>query len=165
VLDLAGGKLAHALVANPEQTLLLANSGGYGFVCQARDLEARSKAGKQFIGLEADETLLLPICLRPEHTLVAVLSKAGRLHVFDLKEVKTLHSGGRGVQLLALQTEDTLLSCVALAAGQNLILQGLSKTGKPKQQVLGLEQLAHLKGPRGRKGKEHGVGFTVCCLA
>lgn len=154
VVELGGGTLAHALAVPSGTPLLLAGSGGYGFVCQACNLDSRLKAGKQFVSINEGEHLLKPVVLAPTDDRVAVISKAGRFHVFTLDEVKTLAGGGRGVQLLPLEEGDELIACVAFGPAQALVVQGLGRGGKEKEEVIKPAELAERLGKRGRKGRE-----------
>jgi topoisomerase-4 subunit A len=112
------------------------------------------KAGKQFVSINEGEHLLKPVVLAPTDDRVAVMSKAGRFHVFTLDEVKTLAGGGRGVQLLPLEEGDGLIACVAFGPAQALVVQGLGRGGKEKEEVIKPAELAERLGKRGRKGRE-----------
>jgi topoisomerase-4 subunit A len=158
LVELNGGSLVHAFAAAGSQPVLVAGSGGYGFVCQASNMDSRMKAGKQFVSLSEGESLLPPLLLKPTDDRVAVLSKSGRFHVFMLDEVKQL-SGGRGVQLLPLEDGDSLLSVVAFGAADCLVVAGTGRGSKDREEVLKPAVLAERLGKRGRKGKELDIKF------
>lgn len=153
LIDLNGGTLTHAFATHGEHAVLLAGSSGYGFVCRAANMDGRMKAGKQFISLADGEALLPPLLLRPGDDRVGVLSASGRFHCFMLDEVKQL-AGGRGVQLLPLETGDTLLAVVAFGPSDSLLVHGTGRGNKPKQETLKPVELAERLGKRGRKGRE-----------
>lgn len=162
VLDLpSGGTLSHALSAHADQSVLLAVSGGYGFVTKVAGLDSRVKAGKQFVSINADETLLKPCVLSAELDRLAVLSSTGRFHVFMLDEVKALNGGGRGVQLLPLEDGETLLAVVPFGPTHSLMALGTGRGGKEKSELLKPALLAERLGKRGRKGRELDVKLTV----
>ncbi|WP_370264272.1 DNA topoisomerase IV subunit A [Limnobacter sp.] len=163
-IELNGGSLVHAFAASGSQPVLVAGSGGYGFVCQALNMDSRIKAGKQFVSLGEGETLLKPVLLKPTDDRVAVLSASGRFHVFMLDEVKQL-AGGRGVQLLPLEEGDTLLSVVAFGPADALVVHGTGRGGKAKQEVLKAVELAQRLGKRGRKGRDLPVKLHPTLMA
>ncbi len=164
LIELNGGSLSHAFAAAGSQPVLVAGSGGYGFVCQASNMDSRMKAGKQFVSLSEGESLLPPVLLKPTDDRLAVLSKSGRFHVFMLDEVKQL-SGGRGVQLLPLEDGDGLLSVVAFGPSDSLVVTGNGRGGKAKQEILKPAELTERLGKRGRKGRELNFKMQVLLLS
>lgn len=169
VLDIPpGGTLSHGLAVNGEQAVMIALSAGYGFVAKASGMDSRIKAGKQFISINEGETLLPPIVLKPEFDRVAVLANTGRFHVFMLEEVKQLNGGGRGVQLLPLEEGESVVSVVCFGPTDSLIVSGIGRGGKDKEELLKPAFLADRLGKRGRKGKELDVKFNankLCLMA
>ena len=164
VIELNAGGVAHAFAASVDQAVLLVGSGAYGFVCDAGNMDSRMKAGKQFIGLNADEVLLSPILLQPSDDRVAVLSESGRFHVFLLEEMKRLSGGGRGVQLLSLDEGDTLLACEAFGPEDSVRITGIGRAGKVREEVLKPALLLERLGKRGRKGKALDLKFKPSTL-
>ena len=109
MIDLEPGtQIAHFLVGPEQSNWLFTNSAGFGFQAPLRALSSRQKAGKQFIALDADETLLRPLQLSSQASHIALLSSNNRLAVIGLAEVKKLTAGGRGTMLLALDAPDVL---------------------------------------------------------
>ncbi|MDX1667894.1 MAG: DNA topoisomerase IV subunit A [Limnobacter sp.] len=160
LLDLpAGGTLSHALAVNGQAQVLLSISAGYGFIAPAEKMESRVKAGKQFITVNEGETLLPPLVLQPHQDRVAVLSQSGRFHVFMLDEVKQLNGGGRGVQLLPLDGDDQLVGVITFGPEDTLLVQGIGRAGKQREEPLRPAYLLERLGKRGRKGKELDLRF------
>ena len=157
----AGTTAAHYWCGAPDTPLLLAGSGGYGFIAAADNLGSRQRAGKTFVSLEAGETLLPPQALRRsdaqgavlQASQLAVLDSDGRLLVFAADEVRELPRGGRGVQLMALQQGQQLLAALALCDGDAIELSGPGRGGKTRSQVLGARALQEFVGRRARRGK------------
>ncbi len=157
----AGTTPAHYWCGPPDTPLLLAGSGGYGFVAPAESLGSRQRAGKTFVTLEPGETLLAPQALRRadeagtlhEARHVAVLDSEGRLLLFDLGELRELPRGGRGVQLMALQAGQSVAAVLALGAGDGLELGGKGRGGKERSQQLSARALQEFIGRRARRGK------------
>ncbi len=157
----AGTTPAHYWCGPPDTPLLLAGSGGYGFVAPAESLGSRQRAGKTFVTLEPGETLLPPQALRladEAGTLhparhAAVLDSEGRLLLFDLGELRELPRGGRGVQLVALQAGQSLAAVLALGERDGLELGGKGRGGKERSQQLSARALQEFIGRRARRGK------------
>jgi len=103
-----GAKIAHALCGKSDQQLLIATSAGYGFTCTLGDMVGRTKAGKQFITVYK-EAILNPVpYTQTEHSLVAAVSREGKLLLFHFSEMKHLPGGGKGVILMGLGEKDEL---------------------------------------------------------
>ncbi|MFA7269233.1 MAG: DNA topoisomerase IV subunit A [Sterolibacterium sp.] len=113
-----GGKMLQAISAAPETQYLFANSGGYGFVATLVDLVGRNKAGKAFMTLEPNETILAPQPVTGSHIFAAASN--GRLLVFDAAEMKML-AKGRGVIIMTLDRGCTLAQ-LGYCDGQSLSL-------------------------------------------
>ena len=159
-----GTTAAHYWCGAPDTPLLLAGSGGYGFIATADNLGSRQRAGKTFVSLESGETLLPPQALRRSDSQgavlqarqLAVLDSDGRLLVFAADEVRELPRGGRGVQLMALQPGQQLLAALALCDGDALELSGPGRGGKTRTQLLTARALQEFGGRRARRGKAAG---------
>ena len=130
----------------------LASSAGYGFVAQAGDMISRNKSGKAFITLEQADTLLPPAIVRSEHSALACLSEKGRLLVFGLNELKSLSNGGRGVILIDLEHQETLLAAQPITQ-KGVSVSGIGRGGKAQTVTLANTPLAPHFGKRARKGK------------
>ncbi len=155
LIDLESGtQPAHYVAGHLQQTLLLANTGGFGLLARVGDLLSRQKGGKSFLSLEADDKPLPP-SLTDAQTRVACLSLAGRLLVFGLDELKLQANGGRGLTLIDLDAKDALVSVAAF--GQNLQVLGTGRGGKPKDELLKAAALAPYLGKRARKGRVQDV--------
>jgi topoisomerase-4 subunit A len=155
LIDLESGtQPAHYFAGHLQQTLLLANTGGFGLLARVGDLLSRQKGGKSFLSLEADEKPLPP-SLVDAQTQVACLSLAGRLLVFGLDELKLQANGGRGLTLIDLDAKDALVSVAAF--GSALQLVGTGRGGKAKDELLKAAALAPYHGKRARKGRAQDV--------
>ncbi|WP_424192180.1 DNA topoisomerase IV subunit A [Ampullimonas aquatilis] len=151
LIDLpSGGKIGHCFAGAADQVLLLANTGGYGFAAKVSDMTSRIKAGKQFITIEAGETLLMPRVIG-EAKRIACFSANGRLLVFGIDELKTLGAGGRGVIMMDLEAGEVLQDICPLTG--KLLLDGIGRGAKPQQVELGGVGLEAYVGKRARKGK------------
>ena len=152
LIDLEPGTQPQHYFAGPATTtLLLANSGGYGLMAQAADMQGRNKGGKAFLTLEDGEWLLPPRTVLPVHRQVACLSADGRLLVFALAELKLQPKGGRGLTLMDLDATVPLLSVAPFI--DVLTVQGSGRGGKPKEEIVKGVTLAAHQGKRARKGR------------
>ncbi|MBB5191963.1 topoisomerase-4 subunit A [Silvimonas terrae] len=152
-------KVTQMVVGKAQDWLVIANSAGYGFTCQFENLLSRQKAGKAFLTLEKGETVLRVSAFVPRETsLVACLSKAGKLHLFPLSEFKQLSGGGRGVITMALDDKDTL-AAITVSDGVTLKLTGTGRGGKAVELVLDENEMAPYIGKRVRKGKPINAGL------
>ena len=150
----SGTQPAHYFAGHVQQTLLLANTGGFGLLARVSDLLARQKGGKSFLSLEVGEKPLPP-SLTDAQTQVACLSLAGRLLVFGLDELKLQSNGGRGLTLIDLDAKDALVSVAAF--GQSLQMLGTGRGAKPKDELLKAAALVAYQGKRARKGRVQDV--------
>ena len=148
-IEIGAGRIAHVLIAQAADELLVAKTSGYGFVCTFGDLLSRQKAGKSFLSIEDGAQILPPVRVAGcDH--VAALSDDGRLLVFPLDQMKRL-SGGKGVQIIALKGSETLKSVIA-AQGPTVAISGVFRN-KPKTL---LSDEKHV-GQRARRGAAVGL--------
>lgn len=153
LIDLASGtRILHYFAGNTEANLLLASSAGYGFTAKVGDMMGRMKAGKAFMTLDAQDLPLPPALIQADASAIACLSEKGRLLVFGLNEIKQLASGGRGVILMELESNEKLLGVKAISQ-KGLRVVGIGRASKPQELLLSASSLAIHIGKRARKGK------------
>ncbi len=92
----ASEEIVTVLVHRAGTRLLIASSGGRGFVVRSEDMLAEKRTGKQVLNLRAGEEAVL--CVPAEGDHVAVVGDNRRLLVFPLAELPEL-SRGAGVTL------------------------------------------------------------------
>ncbi len=152
LIDLeAGTQIAHYFAGAAATTLLLANTGGFGLMATAGDMQGRNRGGKAFLTLEDTHRLLPPVTVAAAHKQVACLALDGRLLVFALDELKLQSNGGRGLTLMDVDDKTPLVSVAT--CGDALLVQGLGRGQKPKDEVLRSGLLNHA-GKRARKGQK-----------
>ena len=152
LIDLeTGTQIAHYFAGAADSTLLLANSGGFGLLAEAKDMLGRNKGGKAFLTLDAAEKPLPPVLVDPAHTQVACLAQDGRLLVFALDELKLQRAGGKGLTLMDVDAKSGLISVASCASGLRVL--GSGRAGKPKEEELKYTGLALHSGKRARKGR------------
>jgi topoisomerase-4 subunit A len=153
LIDLESGtQPAHYFAGHAETTLLLANTGGFGLLAKAGDMQGRQRAGKSFLTLEDGDHVLPPVPVLPAHKQVACLALDGRLLVFPLDELKLQSNGGKGLTLMDVDDKSPLIS-VATCTGI-LKVMGTGRGGKPKDEDLKGAALVEHEGKRARKGRK-----------
>jgi topoisomerase IV subunit A len=153
LVDLSGGvRILHYFAGSANTQLVLASSGGFGFIAKAGDMVSRLKGGKSFITLDEGALPLAPRVLGEQAGAIACLSEKGRVLVFGIDEMKTLTNGGRGVTLMELEPKEKLLAVQPISPkGVNVI--GTWAGDKPRTVELFASGLEPHFGKRARKGK------------
>ena len=168
----AGTQPVHYVAGAPATAYVLSTSDGYGFVAQVQDMVSRQKAGKSFINVASGAIINRPSPLLgkprdidgvPEFdslqmaTHVACASTGGRVLTFDLAELKHMAKGGRGLMLIDLEAKDTLAGAAAYV--RSVMISGIGRGGKAREETLEIRSLNNAKGARARKGKAADLGF------
>ncbi len=166
-------QLLHYFAGPAAASLLLSNTGGYGFMAQVDHMVSRQKAGKAFMGLAADELPCQPSLVAGAQsnasatgsaapwvapaTHVACASALGRILTFEITELKTMPNGGRGLLLIDLDPQDRLAG--AAAYSRSVRIQGIGRGNKAREETLEIRSLNNARGSRARKGKAADLGF------
>ncbi|MDB5871944.1 MAG: parC [Ramlibacter sp.] len=156
-----GTHLLHYYAGGPGAWLLLAGSGGYGFLATVENMMSRLKAGKAFVNCGEGETVCRPspanVPPQAPATHVACASTGGRILTFEIGELKPMANGGRGLMLIDLDAKDTLAGAAAYT--RSVKISGIGRGGKEREEVLEIRSLNNAKAGRGRKGKAADLGF------
>jgi len=159
----SGAQIAHYFAGPAGAALLLAGSGGYGFIANVENMVSRQKGGKTFVSLGEGETLCRPsLAMLPNSALaaathVACASTGGRILTFEITELKLMEKGGRGLMLIDLEPKDTLAGAAAYT--RSVRIEGLGRGAKPREETLEIRSLNNARAARGRKGKAADLGF------
>ena len=178
-----GGKIVALISGEVSQHYLLSTSAGYGFIARLGDMTARVRAGKAFVALGKQASLLTPSLLPtgaaneltnslgtndaedevlpnpPEDSVkhiqgdfyVAALSERQRLLIFPLTEMKLLSGGGKGVMIMALNDDESLVA--ASVTSNSFSINGESRSGKALQVRISRGEFANCLSRRARRGK------------
>ena len=166
LIDLdAGTHVTHFFAGPVGASLLLANTGGYGFIATVENMMSRQRGGKAFIDVGEGEQLCRPSLVggasgaepMPAATHVACASTGGRILTFDIAELKSLPKGGRGLTLIDLEPKDTLAGAAAYT--RSVKIEGIGRGGKEREETLEIRTLNNARGSRARKGKAADLGF------
>ena len=165
----SGTQLVHFFAGPAAATLLLASSGGYGFLASVDNMVSRQKAGKAFINLGEGETVCAPSLVSlpaagagapgaaAPATHVACASTLGRILTFEIGELRAMPNGGRGLMLIDLDGKDSLAGAAAYT--RSIRIEGLGRGGKPREETLEIRSLNNARAARARKGKAADLGF------
>ncbi|MGE0497021.1 MAG: DNA topoisomerase IV subunit A [Ramlibacter sp.] len=165
----AGTQLLHYFAGAAGAFLLLSNSGGYGFLATVENMISRQKAGKAFMSLGEGETVCRPSpanvpppagatasALQVPATHVACVSTSRRVLTFEISELKTMASGGRGLMLMDLDKKDSLAGAAAYT--RSVRITGVFRD-KEREEVLEIRSLNNARAARGRKGRDGSFTF------
>ncbi len=151
-----GTQPAHYFAGAASTPLLLASSGGYGFLATVENMVSRNKSGKSFVTVAEGEALCPP-SLAKDATHVACASVGGRILTFELADLKLQEKGGRGLMLIDLEAKDRLAGAAAYT--RSIRIEGTGRGGKAREETLEIRSLNNARSPRGRKGKLADLGF------
>jgi len=132
-------------VHNPERTLLVASSEGYGFRVNEADITASTRSGKQILNVKGDAEAVRVIEAKGDR--VAIIGENRKLLVFPLEEVSEL-SRGKGVRLQRYK-DGGMIDVTSFAAEEGLAFS--ESAGRRKEVPARSEQwwVARTSGPNG----------------
>jgi len=147
-----GAHILYALSGKPETRVLVATTGGYGFLSTIGDMISNRKAGREFMNVDEGHTTLKPFEYQDSKgNFVAALSEGGRLLLFAIDELK-YQPRGRGTIIMGLDEEDKLFA-VVVHNKPELIVKGKIRGGKEKEFNFKGDKLAHYVLKRARMGR------------
>jgi topoisomerase-4 subunit A len=148
-IDLARGAEPVLLAGHrPEARVLLASSGGRGFVAPEQAIAAQTRAGKQVFNLQEGERLAVACPADGDH--VATIGSNRKMLVFPLDQLPVM-SRGKGV-LLQRYRDGGLVDARVLALAEGLSWQGARGART-------VTELAPWLGRRGQAGRMAPHGF------
>ena len=182
----SGTQLLHYFAGSSNAVLLLSSSAGYGFLATVESMTSRLKAGKAFVTCNEGEQICRPSQASASNvnsngfaltasnaasneqtnqsgrtwlaaTHVACASTGGRILTFEIKDLKTMTTGGRGLMLIDLDAKDTLAGAAAYTRSINIT--GIGRGGKERSENLEIRSLNNARAARARKGKAADLGF------
>ena len=161
----AGTQLLYYFAGPASASLLLSSSGGYGFIASVENMTSKFKAGKAFVTCNEGEVLCRPSPVAggsgtspwPAATHVACASVGGRILTFEIKDLKVMANGGRGLMLIDLEDKDSLAGAAAYT--RSVKIEGIGRGAKPRDETLEIRSLNNARAVRGRKGKAADLGF------
>jgi topoisomerase IV subunit A len=146
-----GAQLLYVVGGKPDINVVVASSGGYGFVAKIGDMVSNRRAGREFMSVEEGEAPIPPFMFEPqERSYVAATSQEGKMLLFPLAELKAM-TKGRGVIVMGLEKTEKLVA-VAVSDQPKLTVVGIAR-GRQKEVELAGQKLWHYVGHRARMGR------------
>ncbi len=148
-----GAHIMYCVAGKPDTRVIVASTGGYGFLSTIGDMVSNRKAGREFMTLDKNETPVAPrIYEESPGNYVASLSEKGKLLLFSINELK-YQARGRGMIVMGLDEEDRI-AAVAVSDSRTLTISGVAiRSGALKQRTLSHEKLARHVLKRARMGR------------
>jgi topoisomerase-4 subunit A len=155
------GAMFTDVMAGKDEKILLSSTAGYGFVTKLAELFSKNKAGKALLSLPQGAQVLSPALYEADDalTLVAVVSKQGRLLIFPVSEVPELNRG-KGNKLIQIPAKDLksgddgVVSFCVLSEQQSIRIHA----GK-RHISLKLSDIDTYRGKRGQRGAKLPRGY------
>ncbi|MEA3404630.1 MAG: DNA gyrase C-terminal beta-propeller domain-containing protein, partial [Pseudomonadota bacterium] len=116
----AGASFKHVLLGQPEETVILASSAGFGFITKLSSLHSKGKAGKGIITLPDRSSVLKPVRVKTDDWVIVVTNEPQML-VFKAEELPTL-AKGKGNKLIQMPKGQQVNAVFAFAPGSKLTL-------------------------------------------
>ena len=147
-----GAHIMYCLAGKPETSLIVASTGGYGFLSKIAEMVSNRKAGREFMTLDEGETPIAPFVYEESAgNFVVALSERGRLLLFPIAELK-YQPRGRGMIVMGLDEGEKLRAALISDVPQ-LTVKGATRGGKEKEVVLDKADLSHYLLKRARMGR------------
>jgi topoisomerase-4 subunit A len=146
-----GAHIMYVVAGKAETSVIVASSGGYGFLTKIADMTSNRKAGREFMSIDEGETPIAPFAYEEAPgNYVAAVSEQGRMLLFQVSEMKHM-SKGRGVVIMGLEKGEKLVA-VVVSDQRSLVVPGVSR-GREKEVALGHKELGRYAGHRARMGR------------
>jgi topoisomerase IV subunit A len=147
-----GAKLVHCVAGRADTAVMVAATGGYGFITKLADLVSNRRAGRDFMTLDDGHGVLPPVAFAASpQNYVALATADGRLLLIKPDEVK-VQPRGRGVNLIAVDRDEALAAFTVTDAA-TLVIEGTARGGKDKALELSGRTLGAFVGKRAQKGR------------
>lgn len=140
--------LINMIFANDNKKLLVSNNDGYGYLTSSMNLVSKNKAGKNFMSLPEDDSVVFqPVLLNETSALVSIQTTDLRILTFNLNELKELDKG-KGFQLIKLADGQKIKKLVVTS------IEGFELKVKNKTYLITADKLAEFMSKRGLRGKK-----------
>jgi topoisomerase-4 subunit A len=147
-----GAKILHCIAGKAETPVLVASSGGYGFLSRIGDMLSNRRAGREFMSVRETDIPVAPFPFEmAKGNLAVAVSTGGRMLAFDLDEIGYL-AKGRGVVLIGLDKAEQLLG-VVVTAERRVEVSGAGRGGKDNTVEIRGAEFGHFVSKRALKGR------------
>ncbi len=139
---------------------LVASDAGYGFMTKMENFLSKNRSGKAVLKVPKGGRVLAPASIQNmAESEVVSISNEGRMLMFKLKDLPELPKGkgNKIINIPSARVAERIEFVVAIAVivqGQRLVIH----SGK-RHISLGMNDLEHYRGERGRRGNKLPRGF------
>ena len=153
-IDLQNGESIKCFMStNEDSDVLVITKNGQGFRTKFGSMITRNKAGKSFVNHNPNDHAKFILTLQEVNEGLAIITNLGFLLIFGTNQIKTLLSGGKGVNLINLNPGDFITSsCVVPEKG--LVFNAINSKGSKKTIKFTRNDLSSYISNRGRRGKK-----------
>jgi topoisomerase IV subunit A len=157
----SGARFVDVLMGEPERSLLIASTSGYGFIAALQDMVTRNTKGKAFLSLSESAVPLAPIPIEEEgeELFVAAVTRQGRMLAFSIEELPRLPKG-KGNKIIHIHSkeihsgEDGLAFLKLISNRHKLVVHAGRRSF-----TMSLNIVREFVGERGKRGKKLPRGF------
>lgn len=148
----SGATFSTMIGGEPTDKVLLASNEGYGYITTIAEMTTKNKAGKAQISLAANALPLTPVKVLNDDAFVILLTQAGRMLLFAVKDIPVLPRG-KGNKLIQLKKEewqkgeDALVKVLTLTPQEAIEIHTSKKSKQFK-----FEDLQAFVGERAKRG-------------
>ena len=156
----SGATFEGMMIGEPQAKYLLGSDAGYGFVTQMENLLGKNRAGKAVLSLPKGSKVVAPVIVNdPVNDEVVAITSEGHMLMFRVAELPEL-AKGKGNKIIGIpsgkvaERQEFVVAYGVLGANQSLVIHSGKRFLK-----LGMGDLEHYRGERGRRGNKLPRGF------
>ena len=160
VNPLSGASFEGLLIGEISSYYLLASDAGYGFITKMENFLSKNRSGKAVLKVPKGGKVLAPAPIADiKESEVVSISNEGRMLMFKLKDLPEL-AKGKGNKIINIPSArvaeriEFVVAIAVMTANQRLFIY----SGK-RHISLGMQDLEHYRGERGRRGNKLPRGF------
>jgi topoisomerase IV subunit A len=156
----SGASFEGLMIGDTSGYYLVASDAGYGFITKMENFLSKNRAGKALLKVPKGGRVLAPAPIQDiGESEVVSISNEGRMLMFKLKDLPELPKGkgNKIINIPSARVAERVEFVVAIAVivqGQRLVIY----SGK-RHISLGMDDLEHYRGERGRRGNKLPRGF------
>ncbi|MDC1435846.1 DNA topoisomerase IV subunit A [Gammaproteobacteria bacterium] len=156
----SGATFEGLMIGDTSVHYLIASDAGYGFITKMENFLSKNRAGKAVLKVPKGGKVLAPAPIQDiGESEVVSISNEGRMLMFKLKDLPEL-SKGKGNKIINIPSArvaeriEFVVAIAVIVQGQRLVIY----SGK-RHISLGMNDLEHYRGERGRRGNKLPRGF------
>jgi len=160
VNPLSGASFEGLLIGEISSYYLVASDAGYGFITKMENFLSKNRSGKAVLKVPKGGKVLAPAPIADiKESEVVSISNEGRMLMFKLKDLPEL-AKGKGNKIINIPSArvaeriEFVVAIAVMTANQRLFIY----SGK-RHISLGMQDLEHYRGERGRRGNKLPRGF------